>query len=153
MFRTFKSEQIITPSQVQKMYPNSMFLIRNCEGLDSTSGVLLAVSTNESSYKDLCEMMREMTAQGTNCFIAGTYKQFDWDYKEFNEPRLYTYKEVIELYPRSMFILAGDIDVNDIKGMLIAVSTNESTFMDICKKRSQLEQEGIMCLLAGSYMW
>lgn len=72
-------------------------------------------------------------------------------FKVFEELKMYTYTEVETLYPDSMFILTDVMDINSIQGNLVAISTDRTSYRDICIKKSELEDSGVPCLLAGSY--
>lgn len=59
--------------------------------------------------------------------------------------------EVYEKYPNSMFILQDVKDPNNVKGRLVAISTDRSSYRDICIKRKELADSGVDCVLLGSY--
>jgi len=71
--------------------------------------------------------------------------------KIMESTELVTEKEVYEKYPNTMFILQDVKDPNDVRGILVAVSTDRSSYRDICIKRKELSDKGVDCVLLGSY--
>ena len=54
-------------------------------------------------------------------------------------------------YPRSKFLIKGDYDCNDPKGKLYAVSTDKSSFKEICHIMNEMCKKGESVTLMGSY--
>lgn len=71
--------------------------------------------------------------------------------KEFTDNKTYTEKEINMLYPNSMYILKDIKDINNIRGILMAVSTSRDSYKDICIIRKKLSDAGEDCVLLGSY--
>lgn len=71
--------------------------------------------------------------------------------KLFNSLEIVTEQEVNTRYPNSMYILQDVKDPNDVRGILVAVSTDKESYRDICIKRKELAEKGVDCALLGSY--
>ncbi len=69
----------------------------------------------------------------------------------FNNPEYLAEKEINKRYPNSRFILQDVKDVNNVKGYLIAVSTDRNSFKELCTKRDELLDKGLDVSLLGSY--
>lgn len=72
-------------------------------------------------------------------------------YKEFTEPKLLTEQEIIANYPNSKYLLKNIEDVNNIKGYLVAVSTDKDSYKKICEEREKLAEAGEDVTLCGTY--
>ena len=68
-----------------------------------------------------------------------------------NNDTLITEQEVKEKYPNSMYIMRDIKDVNNVAGVLVAVSTSKDSYRDICVLRKELADKGQDCALLGSY--
>ncbi|MGN0153206.1 MAG: hypothetical protein ACI4A3_02055 [Lachnospiraceae bacterium] len=71
--------------------------------------------------------------------------------KIFDNPEYLSEKEVMRKYPHSRFILKDVKDVNNVKGQLMAVSTDRESFKQLCIKRDELLDKGLDVALLGSY--
>ena len=72
-------------------------------------------------------------------------------FKIINDNRIISEQEVKRAYPNSMYILQDIKDVNDVKGILVAVSTTKDSYRDLCLLRKELSDKNIDCALLGSY--
>ena len=72
-------------------------------------------------------------------------------YKIFKDNTIVSEQEVRKKYPNSMYILKNVEDVNNVRGILIAVSTSRDSYRDICILRKKLADSKIDCALLGSY--
>ena len=72
-------------------------------------------------------------------------------YKIFKDNTIVSEQEVRKKYPNSMYILKNVEDVNNVRGILIAVSTSRDSYRDICILRKELADSKIDCTLLGSY--
>ena len=71
--------------------------------------------------------------------------------KLFNTTEIISEKDINIQYPNSMYMLQDVKDPNNVKGILLAVSTDKKSYRDICIKRKGLADRGIDCALLGSY--
>lgn len=69
----------------------------------------------------------------------------------FDNPEYLSEKEIMQRYPNSKFILKDVIDVNNVAGQLLAVSTDRESFKTLCIKRDEFLDKGYDVALLGSY--
>ena len=73
MLKIINSEQVMSDREVFQLYPNSMFLLQDVTDPNNIQGRLLAVSTSRDSYRDICIKRKELTDQGIDCALLGSY--------------------------------------------------------------------------------
>ena len=72
-------------------------------------------------------------------------------FRVMSDSRIVTEQEVKEKYPNSMYIIQDIKDVNNVAGILVAVSTSKDSYRDICVLRKEMADKGLDCALLGSY--
>ena len=72
-------------------------------------------------------------------------------FKVFDTPEFLTEQDIVKMYPHSRYILKDIKDINNVSGYLMAVSTDKSSFIQICEKREELSESGLDVALLGSY--
>ena len=73
MLKLFDSTEIISEKEVIKQYPNSMFILKDVKDPNNVCGILIAVSTDKESYRDLCIKRKELVDKGVDCALLGSY--------------------------------------------------------------------------------
>lgn len=75
LFKIFETSEIYTEKEVNRMYPNSMFILADTNDPNNVNGALVAVSTSKESYKDICMKRKELVDKGIDCALLGSYNR------------------------------------------------------------------------------
>ncbi len=73
MLQLIQSKEIITEKEIYKRYPNSMCILQDAKDPNDVKGIIVAVSTDRSSYRDLCIKKDELVDNGVDCTLIGSY--------------------------------------------------------------------------------
>ena len=73
MLKEFTDNKTYTEKEINKLYPNSMYIVKDIKDINNISGVLMAVSTSRDSYKDICIIRKKLSDAGEDCALLGSY--------------------------------------------------------------------------------
>ena len=73
MLTMIDENTIVSEQEVKKRYPNSMYIIQDIKDVNNVSGKLIAVSTSKDSYRQLCTLRKELSDNGLDCALLGSY--------------------------------------------------------------------------------
>lgn len=63
-------------SDIEKLYPNCKYLLKNFEDRDEDIwGYLYCISETPDTYKEICNKRRELNKKGYNAIVTGSYNK------------------------------------------------------------------------------
>ncbi len=62
-----------TPEDIEKEYRNCKYILKNYGDLEHPKGNLYCVSLSADSFDEICRKIYELTRQGEQCMLLGSY--------------------------------------------------------------------------------